>query len=62
MAKYTLLKNIDGKTLRFYLDTAKAAQGELEKLKGRGWTFDPPKFAANAPQLTNLSVIRLTLS
>jgi len=41
MAKYTLLKNIDGKTLRFYLDTAKAAQGELEKLKGRGWTEEP---------------------
>jgi len=37
MAKYTLLKNIDGKAVRFYLDTAKAEKGELGKMKRLGW-------------------------
>jgi len=41
MAKYTLLKNIDGNAVRFYLDTAKAVKGELENLEGRGWTKEP---------------------
>jgi len=41
MATYTLLKRIDGKTARFYLDTTKAIKGELAKLQKDGWIKEP---------------------
>jgi len=44
MAKYTLLKDAHGETVRFYLDTSKSLKGEFSKLKRHGWIEEPPPF------------------
>jgi len=39
----TLLKNVQGSTVRFYLDTSKTViDDELGRLEKRGWVEEPP--------------------
>jgi len=43
MANHILLREVKGKTVRFYLDTSKAIKGELAKLQKDGWIKEPPE-------------------
>jgi len=50
MANHTLLKEDEGSTLVFYLDTSTAEKGELKRLKDRGWVEEPGELRGVPPE------------